>query len=603
MAQSFGQLVLNLTTETAQFRRGLDQATKQANGNFNAMKNMAKTAGTAIAGYLTFDFAIQQARQFAQLTAEIERFSKLTGTSAQGFQELAFAAQGFGIQQDKVADILKDVSDKVGDFLQTGAGPMADFFENIAPKVGVTADQFRNLNGQDALQLYISSLEKANISQNEMTFFMEAIASDATLLLPLFENNASALNSMANEAQRLGAVLSDDAVAAGKAMDDGFKRLGMSAQGLTNQMADELVPTITKNVAALTELMVAMQPVAKFLGGAFATAMQTVVVIGSDVTFVVKQMALAAVAAADSLAKLGSGDFSGSVDVWRQYNEQAQKARENLDAFQRSLLSTKSISDSMSSDTGAAARGITPLSPTRGVGNAKEIAAAKKEAEDYAKWMQGFEEAERNYKSNLHSMRLDEEQKALKEHAEWIAQLEQDTQDRLYEMHSKRLKDQEDLIEKTKQSYVQLGEQIGSSIGNNLENAIMTGMKFKDVVKAIIQDMIRLAIQKTIVNSLTGGFGSFFGSMFGGGKALGGPVKAGTSYLVGEKGPELFTPGMTGNITPNGAGGGNSVVVNVNLEGGTRVQDNKGAGALGSAIAAAVRSELLNQRRPGGLLA
>jgi phage-related minor tail protein len=163
----------------------------------------------------------------------------------------------------------------------------------------------------------------------------------------------------------------------------------------------------------------------------------------------------------------------------------------------------------------------------------------------------------------------------------------------------KRLRDD---AEKTKQSYVQLGEQIGSSIGNNLENAIMTGMKFKDVVKAIIQDMIRLAIQKTIVNSLTGGFGSFFGSTFGGGKALGGPVKAGTSYLVGEKGPELFTPGMTGNITPNGAGGGNSVVVNVNLEGGTRVQDNKGAGALGSAIAAAVRSELLNQKRPGGLL-
>jgi hypothetical protein len=231
------------------------------------------------------------------------------------------------------------------------------------------------------------------------------------------------------------------------------------------------------------------------------------------------------------------------------------------------------------------------------------IKAAKKAAEDYDKWMQGFEEAARDRQIKVIEMRIDAEQQALKEHADWIAKNEQATQDRLYEMQAKRLKEQEELQEKTRQSYVQLGEQIGSSIGNNLENAIMTGMKFKDVVRSIIQDMIRLAIQKTIVNSLTAGFGSFFGSMFGGGRALGGPVKAGTSYLVGERGPEVFTPMQSGNITPNGGGGGNSVVVNVNVDGGTKVQDDRGAGALGSAIAAAVRSELVNQRRPGGLLA
>ena len=35
---------------------------------------------------------------------------------------------------------------------------------------------------------------------------------------------------------------------------------------------------------------------------------------------------------------------------------------------------------------------------------------------------------------------------------------------------------------------------------------------------------------------------------------MGGPVMAGSSYLVGERGPELFTPGRSGFITPNGAG-------------------------------------------------
>ena len=48
-------------------------------------------------------------------------------------------------------------------------------------------------------------------------------------------------------------------------------------------------------------------------------------------------------------------------------------------------------------------------------------------------------------------------------------------------------------------------------------------------------------------------------------KALGGPVMGGSSYLVGERGPELFTPSSSGNITPNHAlGGGSTITVNVN---------------------------------------
>jgi len=49
-----------------------------------------------------------------------------------------------------------------------------------------------------------------------------------------------------------------------------------------------------------------------------------------------------------------------------------------------------------------------------------------------------------------------------------------------------------------------------------------------------------------------------------GSRANGGSVMGGGSYLVGERGPELFTPGTSGNITPNSAMGGNTITVNVN---------------------------------------
>lgn len=147
--------------------------------------------------------------QAANSAREIENLARLTGQSVAEFQRTTFAAQAYGIEQEKLADILKDTSDKVGDFLATGAGGMADFFENVAPKVGITADNFRDLNGADALQLYISSLEKANVSQNEMVFYLEAIASDATLLQPLLANNGAELERLASRADTLGLVLDE----------------------------------------------------------------------------------------------------------------------------------------------------------------------------------------------------------------------------------------------------------------------------------------------------------------------------------------------------------------------------------------------------------
>ena len=48
------------------------------------------------------------------------------------------------------------------------------------------------------------------------------------------------------------------------------------------------------------------------------------------------------------------------------------------------------------------------------------------------------------------------------------------------------------------------------------------------------------------------------------GKEMGGTVRSGQPYIVGEAGPEMFTPGQTGSITPNNAMGGNNVNININ---------------------------------------
>ena len=88
------------------------------------------------------------------------------------------------------------------------------------------------------------------------------------------------------------------------------------------------------------------------------------------------------------------------------------------------------------------------------------------------------------------------------------------------------------------------------------------------------------------------------------GMADGGRVTGGRPYIVGERGPELFTPGVGGSITPNESlGGSTNIVVNVDASGSSVEGDEDEGRALGIALSTAIEAELIKQKRPGGLLA
>ena len=86
--------------------------------------------------------------------------------------------------------------------------------------------------------------------------------------------------------------------------------------------------------------------------------------------------------------------------------------------------------------------------------------------------------------------------------------------------------------------------------------------------------------------------------------ANGGRPPVGRASIVGERGPELFVPDRAGTIIPNNAmGGAMNVIVNVDASGSSVEGDEQGGRELGRVISAAVQSELIQQKRPGGLLA
>lgn len=112
------------------------------------------------------------------------------------------------------------------------------------------------------------------------------------------------------------------------------------------------------------------------------------------------------------------------------------------------------------------------------------------------------------------------------------------------------------------------------------ENAFKAfGEGVKAILLQVIQKLVSTAILAALLSAIPGfgsatgttGFGNIFGKLLGfPGRALGGPVSGGSPYLVGERGPELFVPSVSGGIVPNNSvssflggrmsGGGGSVL-------------------------------------------
>jgi tape measure domain-containing protein len=192
------------------------------------------------------------------------------------------------------------------------------------------------------------------------------------------------------------------------------------------------------------------------------------------------------------------------------------------------------------------------------------------------------------------------------------------------------------LAENLKQIYTDLGMTIKDGVIGAIQGAIdgtkSLGEAAAGVLRNIANRMLDIAVNMALFGSISG-MGSKGGGLLGlipgldkrakGGVyaqngiqafARGGIVNGPTLFpfakgigLMGEAGPEAIMPlrrGRDGNLGVMSSGGGTTnVVVNVDASGSSVEGDQSQAKALGNAISAAVQSELVKQKRPGGLLA
>lgn len=248
------RLAVNLSLETAAFEKGATKSEKRMNRMRGKFSDFSKSIAIGAAGIGTAIAGINKVfGDLAQKSKEMGNAAQVAGESFEDFQRQAYGARMVGVEFDKLGDIFKDVRDRIGDFAQTGGGPMADFFENIAPKVGVTAKAFEGLGGRESLQLYYDSLKKANVSQEDMVFYLEAMASDATNLIPLLENGGAAWEKYGDKA----AVITEDQRAQLQRYEAAMMKMENSLQQLALTLVDsgliDKFANFATQLAAVTE--------------------------------------------------------------------------------------------------------------------------------------------------------------------------------------------------------------------------------------------------------------------------------------------------------------------------------------------------------------
>lgn len=201
---SVATLTVDLIGNSAKLTAELRKATKNTKSWAESTRSVVDSAMKGIAGTAVAGAAGLGAISVASVNAgaEVSRLSAALNVATEDLTAWQYAAQSANVPADKMADIFKDINDKIGDFATTGGGGAADMFE----KLNLNIEDFVGLSPDKQL-LKIGQALEGVATQAEKTFFLEALAGDAALLLPLLENNAAQFHALKREAEDVGYVI------------------------------------------------------------------------------------------------------------------------------------------------------------------------------------------------------------------------------------------------------------------------------------------------------------------------------------------------------------------------------------------------------------
>jgi len=599
---ALGQLVVSLSANIAQFQQSMDKASYLAEKNFNKIQSAAKTAAAAVTVYLSLNQVKDSIKAQLDYADQLAKTSQKVGVATETLSAYAYAAELAGVNFEQLQKSLIFLSKGSVDAAR-GIGEAKDAFDAM----GITV---KNTNGtvksnEQLLEEVADKFAKYKDGAEKTAIAVKVFGKAGADMIPLLNGGSAAIKEAREEAEKFGIIIGGDFAKRAEAVNDNFTRIQKAGQGLSLLFAENLLPKLENITKAMVD--------AAKEGGVLKAVL---VGIGGVMTEAFSDSKV------QQLNKLNTY-LTQAQESWKIFKEQADMTgmTPQLDGQLLKIESRiKSLKEQIDKLNGKEVK-PTPEEPKKAAPALADPAAIKKAQEEASKAAtllgQQFQEA------------MDEAVKLESEISDLVAKYYQRIRDEEKQTEDARMKawlefidTQQEIankeaaaaagfvyetgepIKKELNEMQQAAVEFGARLTSSFEEAILRGSKLRDIMQGLLQDIIKIAMRKLITEPIGNAIAAGIGGMFGGGKALGGPVSGGSSYLVGERGPEIFTPAVSGNITPNNEiGGGVTVYQNINISTGVAQTVRAEVVGMMPRIMEATKAAVVDSKRRGGSFA
>lgn len=601
---ALGQLVVSLSANIAQFQQSMDKASYLAEKNFNKIQSAAKTAAAAVTGYLALNQVKEAIKGQLDYADQLAKTSQKVGVSTETLSAYAYAAELAGVNFEQLQKSLIFLSKGSVDAAR-GIGESKDAFDAMGITVKNTDGTLKS-NSQlleevaDKFATYKDSAEKTALA---VKIFGKAGAD----MIPLLNGGRDAIKEASDEAEKFGIIIGSDFAKRAETVNDNFTRISKAGQGLSLMLAETLLPKLER----LTTVMVEAAKEGGILkalfigfGGVISEAfseeeIQKVKRLKNEIADLTQKIA-------DPYTRFGM--LSIPISQWEIGN--TKQILENRKAELNVLIDSikkKEEEKKKTKNEGKTAPAMADPAALK-----KALEDAKKAAELLGQQIQeGMDEEMRqmaevaqvvtDYREKI---RLKEEETEKQRMQAWFEYIDREQERQEIEMRAAAGFDENgdkivDKLSVMQDAAMEFGERLSSSF----EQAILRGARLRDIMQGLLQDILKIAARKLITEPLGAAISKGIENIFAP-RAMGGPVSGGSSYLVGERGPEIFTPAMSGTITPNNEiGGGVTVYQNINISTGVAQTVRAEVVGMMPRIMEATKAAVVDSKRRGGSFA
>ncbi|HBV9683501.1 TPA: phage tail tape measure protein [Klebsiella aerogenes] len=242
--KSLGTLTIDLIAKVGGFVQGMDKAERASQKWRDQVTKDAKEVGSSIlavgAAAATAAIGIGAAglsivKNTAQQVTEADRWAKSLKMSTQDLLSWQYAAEQAGLTGDNIADIFKDINDKVGDAVLNKSGEAAQALDTL----GLSAKKLSEQSPDKQLMAISEALQKIP-SQAGKTNILESLGNDLSKMLPLFENNNEKLKQFIQLSKDFGVAPPQEDIDNLVKVNQFFQDIETSARGLKMEIASGL---------------------------------------------------------------------------------------------------------------------------------------------------------------------------------------------------------------------------------------------------------------------------------------------------------------------------------------------------------------------------